>query len=80
MLQNSKNLESKIYNINNKGYKAYQNFKGAYDFGRYQLFIKAENPLKGGAAISGWEENSLPGGQPYIWLSLRSGCFLGVLC
>jgi predicted ABC-class ATPase len=45
MLQNSKNLESKIYNINNKGYKAYQNFKGAYDFGRYQLFIKAENPL-----------------------------------
>jgi predicted ABC-class ATPase len=39
MLQNSKNLESKIYNINNKGYKAYQNLKGAYDFGCYQLFI-----------------------------------------
>lgn len=48
MLQNSKNLESKIYNINNKGYKAYQNLKGAYDFGGYQLFIDhvQGDPLK----------------------------------
>lgn len=38
-LQNSEKLKSRIYSINNKGYKAYQDLKGAYDFIHYQLFI-----------------------------------------
>jgi predicted ABC-class ATPase len=38
-LRNSENLKSKIHSIDNRGYKAYQELKGAYDFGPYQLFI-----------------------------------------
>ncbi len=38
-MQDSRNLRSRIYSINNKGYKAYQDLKGAYDFGAYQLLI-----------------------------------------
>jgi len=39
VLQDSRNLKEKIHRINNKGYKAYQDLKGEYDFGHYQLFI-----------------------------------------
>lgn len=38
-MQDSKTLKEKIIKINNKGYKAYQDLKGEYDFGHYQLFI-----------------------------------------
>lgn len=38
-MQDSRSLKANIYRINNKGYKAYQDIKGEYDFGRYQLFI-----------------------------------------
>ena len=38
-MQDSRSLKAKIHRINNKGYKAYQDLKGEYDFGRYQLFI-----------------------------------------
>ncbi len=38
-MQNSSKLKSEIHRINSKGYKAYHDLKGDYDFGRYQLFI-----------------------------------------
>ncbi len=38
-MQESRSLKANIHRINNKGYKAYQDIKGEYDFGRYQLFI-----------------------------------------
>jgi predicted ABC-class ATPase len=38
-LQNSSRLKSEIHRINNKGYKAYLDLKGEYDFVSYQLYI-----------------------------------------
>lgn len=38
-MQNSSRLKSEIHRINNKGYKAYHDLKGEYDFGSYQLYI-----------------------------------------
>lgn len=36
---NSRILKNKIHFIDGKGYKAYQEIEGEYDFGKYQLFI-----------------------------------------
>lgn len=38
-MQDSKIFRSKIYSINNRGYKAYHDLRGEYDFGRYRLFL-----------------------------------------
>jgi len=38
-LRDSQALKTKLYSINGKGYKAYNELLGAYDFGKYHLFI-----------------------------------------
>lgn len=38
-MQDSQALKSKLTTINGKGYKAYQEITGAYNFGAYRLFI-----------------------------------------
>lgn len=36
----SEDLRRKIYRIDGRGYKAYRELEGAYDFGKYQVFIE----------------------------------------
>ncbi|KUK36522.1 MAG: ABC transport system ATP-binding protein [Thermacetogenium phaeum] len=38
-MQDSRTFRSKLNSINNRGYKAYQELQGEYDFGRYRLFV-----------------------------------------
>lgn len=38
-MQDSRTFSSKLNRINNRGYKAYQELQGEYDFGRYRLFV-----------------------------------------
>ena len=38
-MESDKKLEKELGRIDGRGYKAYKDIAGAYDFGRYQLFV-----------------------------------------